>query len=112
MYANNSILVINNIEALTNGLYCLTDETDCCRGSDGGANGGWFFPNSSAVEGSGTFSMLDFSRSRGPSAVILNRRNNAVGPTGLYRCEVSDASGVSQSVYVGLYPINGGHTYL
>ena len=101
---------ITDIGSGTNALYCFTNRSDCCRGSDGNAYGEWLFPNGSAVEGSGRFSILDFSRNREPSAVLLNRRNNAMEPTGLYQCEVLDARNINQSIYVGIYPINGGHT--
>ena len=42
-------------------------------------------------------------RNRGPSVVRLNRRNNAMMPTGVFRCEIPDASGTNQNVYVGVY---------
>ncbi len=42
----------------------------------------------------------DFSRSRRSSAVLLNRRNNAIGPEGLYRCDVIDARNINQTVYI------------
>ena len=113
LYSNNSIVNITDIGSGTNALYCFTNGSDCCRRGDGGANGEWHFPNRSiAVEKGGLTSSLDFSRNRLLSAVLLNRRNNATEPTGLYLCEVLDASGVNQSIYVGLYPINGGHTIL
>ena len=38
-----------------------------------------------------------------PSAVSLHRRSGTP-PTGVYRCEIPDASGTSQSIYVGIYP--------
>ena len=110
LYSNNSIVNITDIGSGTDALYCFTNRSDCCRRKDGGTNGEWFFPNSSAVEKGGLTSSLDFSRNRLLSAVLLNRRNNAVGPTGLYLCEVLDAWNVNQLIYVGLYPINGGHT--
>ena len=112
LYSNNSIVNITDIGNGTNALYCFTNRSGCCRKRDGDANGEWFFPDRSVVEGNGRVSTLDFSRNREPSAVLLNQRNNAMGPIGLYRCEVLDARNVNQSIYVGLYPINGGHTIL
>ena len=102
---------ITDIGSGTNALYCFTNRTDCCRDSDGSANGEWFFPDRSAVEGNGRVSTLNFSRNRGPSAVLLNRRNNAMRLTGLYRCEVLDARNVNQSIYVGLYRPNEGEVW-
>ena len=107
LYFNNSIVTITDIGFNINALYCFTNRSGCCRGSDGGANGGWFFPDRSAVEEG----MLDFSRSRGPSAVLLNRRNSAMGPTGLYHCEVLDGRNVNQSIYIGLYSPDEGEMW-
>ena len=38
-----------------------------------------------------------------PSAVSL-RRGSGTPPSGVYRCEIPDASGTSQNIYVGIYP--------
>ena len=103
LYSNNSIVNVTDIGSGTNALYCFTNRSGCCRGSDGGASGGWFFPDGSEVNGGGKTSSLDFSRNRGPSAVLLNRRNNVMGPTGFYRCDVMDESNVLQSIHIGLY---------
>ena len=111
LYSNNSIVTITDIRNGTNALYCFTNRNGCCRGSDGGANGEWFFPNGSVVERGGLSSSLDFSRNRLLSAILLNRRNSAMGPTGLYRCEVLDARNVNQSIYVGLYSPNEGEVW-
>ena len=108
LHSNNSIVTITDIGSGTNALYCFTNKSGCCRDSESGANGEWFFPNRNAVEGNGRVSMSDFSRNRGPSAVLLNRRNDAMEPTGLYRCEVLDMRNVVQSIYVGLYISNRG----
>ena len=103
LYSNNSIVNITDIGSDTNALYCFTNRSGCCRGSDGGANGEWFFPDGSQIDENGIISTLDFSRNRGPSVVLLNRRNNAMEPTGFYRCEVLDALNVLQSIHIGLY---------
>ena len=86
------------------GLRCLTDSTQCCRGSDnpnGGPLGEWYFPDGTLVP-DGTVSSRDIFRNRGPSVVRLNRRNNAQSPTGVYRCEIPDARGTTQSIFVGV----------
>ncbi len=106
MYPNNSIVTITDIVVGDNALFCLSNSISCCRSIDGGASGEWFLPGgSSPIDGGGEFSstIADFSRSRRPSAVILNRRNNAIGPEGLYRCDVIDARNVVQSLYIGIY---------
>ena len=50
----------------------------------------------------------DFSTSRGHSAVLLNRRDEVTGPTGLFTCRVLDSRGVVQSLYIGVYGVTGG----
>ena len=34
--------------------------------------------------------------------MLLNRRNNAVGPTGLFTCGVLDRNGVNRKIYIGV----------
>ena len=87
-------------EGDTAALLCLTDRVACCRGSDGGAGGDWYFPDGGLVP----FEFEDTSiyQNRGASRVRLNRRNNAQSPTGVYRCEIPDASRTNQRIYVGV----------
>ena len=67
----------------------------------------WYFPvNNSAIQSGSSGSSL--YRNRGPSAVRLNRRHQVTAPSGVYRCEIPDASGTSQSIYVGIYPQGDG----
>ena len=108
LYSNNSVISITDIGVGHNALHCITDRQNCCRASDGGANGTWFSSNGIETVGNGRTSIADFSRSRRPSAVLLNRRNAATGPTGLYRCEVLDSEGDLQLVYIGVYGGTGG----
>ena len=86
------------------GLRCLTDSTQCCRRSDNpstGALGEWYFPDGTLVR-DGLVASRSIFRNRGPSVVRLNRRNNAQSPTGVYRCEIPDASGTTESIFVGV----------
>ncbi len=102
MYPNNSIVTITVGD---NALICLSDSSSCCRSSNGVASGEWFLPGgSSHINGGGeSFSTADFSRSRRSSAVLLNRRNNATGPEGLYHCNVIDSRNINQSLYIAIY---------
>ena len=87
-----------------NALHCLTNLTTCCRGRDGDSAGEWFLPDqTSPVVGvnAPNASTESFTRSRGPSAVLLNHRTGAVGPTGLYTCQVPDGSG-NRILYIGM----------
>ena len=87
-----------------NALHCLTNLSTCCRGADGGSAGEWFLPEQTTVvdvdaPNAGTES---FTRSSSPSAVLLNRRTGAVGPTGLFTCQVPDGSGTNRTLYIGV----------
>ena len=103
-YANNSNVAIGDIGEGDNALLCQTNNTQCCRGSDnpnGGPLGEWYFPDGTPVP-DGTDASRDIFRSRASSVVRLNRRNNATSPTGVYRCEIPDASGTNQNIFVEL----------
>ena len=97
-YPNNSIILFDDIGEAANALLCTTDRVECCSGSSFGGGGRWYFPNGSeAVSG-----FLDGSiyRNRGPQIVRLNRRNDAQSPNGIYRCEIPDARGNTQKLFV------------
>ena len=73
------------------------------------ASGEWFLPGrSSPIGGNGDTWIADFSRSRRPNGVLLNRRNDVIGPEGLYHCDVIDAGNTLQSLYIGIYTMNRG----
>ena len=91
-------------EGASSALICQTDSTQCCRVSDN-TNGGtplgnWYFPNGSLVRNSDVGG--DIYMDRDLSEVRLNRRNNATSQTGVYRCEVVDARGSTQNIFVEL----------
>ncbi len=113
MYSNNSIVTITDIEVGDNALFCLSNSSSCCRPRNGIASGQWFLPGgSNPISGSGeSSSAADFSRSRRSSAVLLNRRNNAIGPEGLYRCDVIDARNITKSLFIGIYSFNRGEVH-
>ena len=102
-------MTLNEIGEDSASLFCLTNKTDCCRSSDTppgvGGIGEWFFPNGNQVNNDASGD--DIYRGRGPSFVRLQRRNSAQ-TTGVFRCEVPDASGTNQQLYVGVYPVNSG----
>ena len=101
LYPNNSVVDLTDIGQNATALHCLTDLTTCCRGADGGSAGEWFLAGQTmpVVDVS---SADDFTRGRGPSAVLLNRRNNAAGPTGVYTCMLPDGSGQDRTLYIGV----------
>ena len=89
---------------------CNTDLSTCCAGSN--RAGEWYFPDETLVP----FSDFggDIYRIRNAQRVILKRRNNAMGPSGLYRCEVPTVlvnddvdRSLGETAYVGLYASGG-----
>ena len=104
-YGNGSHILIGEIgEGDGTALLCVTDLVQCCRGDDtpgeGGPLGEWLYPNGSLVRLSG--SNDDFYRSRGPGSVLLNRRNNAMSPIGLFCCVVPDASSTDKTTCINI----------
>ena len=99
-------------------LVCRTDHTQCCRNLDspgGVGHGSWYHPS--------TYTGSEVRFSYGPQVTgqiyhmrrglqtILLRRDGGTGVTaadGIYRCEVADQSGVTQTRYVGLYTDGAG----
>ena len=100
-YPNRSIINIREIGENDKALICQTDRRPCCQSLPNRA-GEWYYPNGSllTIEGSGR----DLYRNRGDEGEVrLNRRNNALFPTGMYHCEVPDANSSTHSIYyVGL----------
>ena len=119
---NNSLVNLDDLLYVTsndqptnaNGLQtlmCVTDLVDCCELP---ARGNWYYPDGRIVlynTGGATF-----QRNRGQNEVINNQQFNGsvrlwrrYSPTerGLFRCELPDANGVNQSLYVNLckFPI-------
>ncbi len=102
--------MLSDIGVGDNALFCLTNSTSCCRLRNGVASGEWFLPGGTSPIASGgeSHSIANFSRSRRSSAVLLNRKNNAIRPEGLYRCDVIDARNINQSLYIGIYTVDRG----
>ena len=95
-------MLLNDIGEGSNALFCLTNRTQCCTIAAGGRRrGGWFFPNSSSVALDNA--VLDFDRVRGYSSVRLNRRNDVVGPTGVFKCRIPDPNDVVLYQHIGIY---------
>ena len=92
---------MNDIGQDSDGLFCFTNATNCCRSIDGySVRRDWYFPNNSRVENK---DMRPISRSRGPKSIILHR-NNTFEPSGIYRCQINDSN-----VYYGIYLPNTGN---
>ena len=93
---------------------CHTDLTTCCSPDEGNHRGSWFFPDGDILQF--TSSSDDIVMDREPQEVHILRRNNAMSPSGIYRCDIetiavndSDIATITgETVYVGLYPPNEG----
>ena len=114
MYLPGDAVLITDIGEFTaataagagTSLVCVTSNvnTQCCRGSDGGNVGEWYFPDGTIVPRNKGAETNDFTRSGFTHQVRLNRRNSATSPTGTYECRVPDgATGelVNASIILG-----------
>ena len=118
MYLPGDTVLITDIGEFTDrtadgagsSLVCVTSNvnTGCCRESDGGNVGEWYFPNGTIVPRNSGASSADFTRSGFTRQVRLNRRNSATSPTGIYECRVPD--GVTGELVIASVTITtGGH---
>ena len=105
-------LVGNDDSDPGNTVRCNTDLSTCCRGAQGIHRGDWYFPDGDSL--SLVSAGINIFEVHGAQQVTLRRRNNAMGPSGVYSCEVptvpvhddNDLS-VRETVYVGLYASGG-----
>ena len=105
LYGNNSVVTVTDIGSsfFMSALFCLTPSLECCSDSEtpnaASVTREWYLPNGRPVRYAGTV----FSREQVSSAVSLYRyRSTSI--SGVFRCEIPDASGASQSIYIGIYP--------
>ena len=77
-------------------LLCMTNLTPCCQSPN---EEKWVFLN-----GTGVFPSWDFNRTRGRMLVRLN--HGRVGVEGIYCCEITDSTNVTQTIYIGVYTAN------
>ena len=79
------------IEGAGSSLVCITSNinTQNCRGSDGGIVGEWFFPDGTMVPRNSSSANANFTRGDFTEQIRLNRRNNALMPTGIFSCRVT-----------------------
>ena len=91
-----------------NTVRCHTDLHTCCGLAQGGHRGDWYFPDGDRLE------MSDIYVTNGSQRIILNRRNDANSPSGIFRCEIptvaiqdDDDVLVRETVNVGLYASGG-----
>ena len=115
----HGIVTLDNIGINGAALRCMTDNTSCCSifQTQGVSRfGQWYFPNGTAVPNPIALSQetgmtvqpsnLAFYRTRDDRVVLLH--HNSGGVNGMYRCEVPDARGVTQNLYIGIFTANLG----
>ena len=111
-YTNNSVVNITDIGTGSAALNCTTTYRPCCF-SDPPTN--WYYPNGSRVSNTNTLPYYRTSSDGSPltpgrvGAVFLHRNPGAT-TTGVFRCEILDASGDLQSIYVGIYTATTGES--
>lgn len=101
VYLNNSEISVQLIGENDDALLCKTDLENCC-GTPPNHFGEFYYPSGVQVpiksRGQG------FYRNRGKQEVRLHRRGGVITPTGRFRCQIPDASGDLQNIYIELVP--------
>ena len=92
---NNTMVVVDDIGEGENALFCVTDNSACCRST---GQGEFMFPNGSLVPTANA--QRDFYRNRGSQFIRFNRRNGATSPLGKYSCDIPNASGDLQRIFL------------
>ena len=107
LYPNNSVVTVTDIGSIfMSALFCLTTRLECCSESEtpnaASVTREWYLPDGRPV----TSASSPFIKSRVSSAVSLHRDlfSFITAPRGIYHCEIPDANGTSQDIYVGIYP--------
>ena len=99
-HANNSIVTRTDIRTGSAALLCTTTLPGCCTRFTT-PQPHWYFPNGSQVVNGDSLPYYR-TRSTNPRAVRLNRNPQGT-TTGIFHCDIPDASGVLQSMFVGIY---------
>ena len=104
-YTNNSVVTITDIGTGGAALICTTTYTPCCLSTDGSH---WYFPDGSRVERTGTTYYRTRTISTVGGGTVHLSRNPGATTTGIFHCDILDASGDLQSIYVGIYTATTG----
>ena len=100
---------VGNDNSGSDSVQCHTDLSTCCSGAQSEHRGDWFAPavNSKERLPSSNDSSADIYQVHGTQRVDLRRRNDAVTPSGIYRCDIAvhndSDTPVRKVIYVGLY---------
>ena len=112
LYPNNSVVTVTDIGTsfFSSALFCLTPSLECCSDSEtpnaASVTREWYLPDGRAI----TSVNSPFIKTRVSSAVSLHSDpfSMSTAESGVYRCETPDAIGISQDIYVGIYPLGDG----
>lgn len=107
-YNNNSIFNIMDIGTDSAALLCTTTYGYCCWSAFPATK--WYFPNGKEVPNPPDRENASYYRTRSSpyfgsfrvGAVRLNRNPEGT-TTGIFHCDIYDANGNIQSLYVGIY---------
>ena len=103
-----NISTVGSARDNSDGVVCHTDLSTCCSGGQGIHRGDWYFPNGTRLPFAGYSVPIGEGRA---AQIAVIRRTTATGPTGIYRCDIAvhDDTDISvrETVYVGLYPVDG-----
>lgn len=94
---NNSAVFLSEIGEGADALQCKTDRLDCCA-TPPNQFGEFYYPSGTKVPIH--MSGMDFYHTRGDQDIRLNRREGIRSPTGQFRCEIPDANGLIQNLFV------------
>lgn len=97
-YPNGSSLLMSSIGEGDSALWCLTDG-DCCTGDN--RAGQFYYPDGTAVSIQAA-TQDGLYRNRGFKIIRLNRRSGATPQTGQYKCQIPDADGQLQNIFINL----------
>ena len=97
-YNSNTTVNIRDIGTGDNALLCVTDRENCCSGAN--RFGEWYYPDGRRVNIQSAGEA--FYRNRGSRVVRLNKASNTVTPTGHYSCEILDANGITQTIFINV----------
>ena len=82
-------------EGVSNSLHCVTDYMNCCNSGSGMGN--WYDTRGVEVSDQADGDS-DSYVTRGNGVVYLNHRRG--GQSGMWRCDIPDNSGHTQSIYI------------
>lgn len=101
-YSNGSTVMRTDIGEGDAALQCTTDSTTCCSNIFPEIRSGeFYFPDEMPVPIMLAYSSQGYYRNRGSQFIRLNRWTTGT-TTGLFRCEIPAASGITVSLFVSI----------